>query len=332
MDDSLRESGNSHPHIPDAGAHGRHRYQAFVRNHGQSQFFLNIFGLASSALQFNPLVSDIRKFNTVNSVFLNYGECMHKGTTTPTSLSKKEIIQIAGKVVNSTLEGNTEAAFYTLKPILDVKCPFSKLDALGRKIGQADTTEPEKFFELFDRIIDCNAMGGYVIVGRALIHFLQDNFEKVMEKSREYIIKGDAWYVCDIIGERSLGQSLVDYFERTLFWMEKFLKDSNNWVKRSVGVAIHFFSKRVLDEPEKTQMLLDLVEPYIEEKQLDVVKGIGWGLKTIGRHHPDLLVTFLKEQIESQKNISKLMMRKAMTYLEEDKKKDVHRVLLSHGN
>ncbi len=242
---------------------------------------------------------------------------------TPTHLSKKEIEQIAEKVINSVREKNTEAAFYALKPILDTKCPFSKLDILGRKIGQASTAESRKFFEVFDRIIDYNAMGGFVIVGQALIHFLPENFEKVMEKSREYIIKGDAWYVCDIIGERSLGQSLVDYFDRTLFWMEEFLKDSNRWVKRSVGVVIHFFSKRVPDEPEKTEMLLTLVEPHIEEKQLDVVKGIGWGLKTIGRHHPDLLVQFLKKQIESQRNISKLMMRKAVTYLGEDKKMEL---------
>jgi hypothetical protein len=53
------------------------------------------------------------------------------------------------------------------------------------------------------------------------------------------------------------------------------LKDENKWVKRSVGVAIHFFSKRLLTEPDKTRRLLDLIESHIEEKQTDVVKGIG---------------------------------------------------------
>ncbi|MBU7016143.1 MAG: DNA alkylation repair protein [Theionarchaea archaeon] len=87
-----------------------------------------------------------------------------------------------------------------------------------------------------------------------------------MEKSREYIIKGDTWYVCDIIGERSLGHALVNSFDKSLPWFKKFLNDENKWVKRSVGAAIHFFSKRVIDQPEKTQLLLDLTEPHIEEK------------------------------------------------------------------
>lgn len=237
-------------------------------------------------------------------------------------VTRREIEELAEDVVDLILSGNSEAALKKLKPVLDVKCPFTFLDALGKRIGQAGT-DPEKFFETSDRIVDYNAMGGFVIVGQALIHFLPGSFDKVMEKSREYIIKGDTWYVCDIIGERSLGQALVICFDEALPWLKRFLEDDNKWVKRSVGVSIHFFSKRVLDQPERTKMLLDLVEPYIEERQADVVKGIGWGLKTIGRHHPDILVQFLREQMKSEKKISKLMMRKAVTYLGEDERMEI---------
>lgn len=166
-------------------------------------------------------------------------------------------------------------------------------------------------------------MGSFVVAGQALIKFLPYDFKEVMEKSKEYIIKGNTWYVCDIIGERSIGYALVEYFEETFPWLEKFLRDENKWVKRSAGVAIHFFSKRVLNEPEKTKKLLDLIEPFVEEKQSDAVKGIGWGLKTIGRHHPDILAEFLKKQIKEKKKISKLMMRKALTYLKKDKISEV---------
>lgn len=238
------------------------------------------------------------------------------------SISKKEIEQLAEKVVNLTVSGNSEGALTVLKPILDFKCPFAKLDTLGRQIGKASVQiDIPKFFETFDRIIDYNAMGGVVIVGQSLIHFLPLAFEKVMEKSREYIIKGDVWYVCDIIGERSLGHALVCHFDTTVPWLKKFLDDDNKWIRRSVGVSIHFFSKRVLDQPQKTRVLLKLIEPHLEEKQIDFVKGIGWGLKTIGKHHPDILVDFLKPHMK--KNISALLVRKAVTYLGEERKSEV---------
>lgn len=242
------------------------------------------------------------------------------------SISNAEIKALAEKAVNLISADKDKEVVDTLRPLLDTKCPFLKLDLLGKETGGAGSSQPQKFFRSFDEIIDYNAMGGFVVVGQALICFLPDNFEKVMEKSRKYIIKGDVWYACDIIGERCLGQALIDYFDETLPWIAKFLKDENRWVKRSAGVAIHFFSKRVLDEQEKTRKLLKLIEPYMEEKQVDVIKGIGWGLKTIGRHHPDILVEFLYKQIKLKKNISGLMMKKALTYIDEDKKLKIENI------
>lgn len=236
-------------------------------------------------------------------------------------ISSEQIKSLAERVTTSILASHNMTAVETLRSILDGECPFQRLDLLGRRIGEATSNFPKKLMYALDRIIDYNAMGGFVIVGQALISLLRNNFAEAMGKSREYIVKGDKWYVTDIIGERNIGQALVDYFDETLPWLRKFLDDENRWVKRSAGVAIHFFTKRVPNQPEKTRELLNLVGPHIEEKQVDVVKGIGWGLKTIGKHHPDLLVQFLEKQFEAKKKISRLMIRKATTYLKKDKRK-----------
>jgi 3-methyladenine DNA glycosylase AlkD len=50
------------------------------------------------------------------------------------------------------------------------------------------------------------------------------------------------------------------------------------------------------------------------ERNRDAIKGIGWGLKTIGKHQPKLLTTFLKNHTK-RAHPTKLMLRKAITYL-----------------
>jgi 3-methyladenine DNA glycosylase AlkD len=230
------------------------------------------------------------------------------------SLSRDERELLAEKVVSAVVS-NTDA-FPILQPILDFKCPFRQLDDIGARIGKGLKNRPDLFFKLCDTIVEYNAMSGFVIVGHALIMGLPYTFDRVMEKSREYIIQGDVWYVCDIIGERSIGYAVVNHFDKSIPWLKKFLEDENTWIKRSAGVAIHFFSKRVLSEPEKTKMLLQVVEPYLEEKQTDVVKGIGWGLKTIGRHHPDLLMAFMEKQ--KGRDMSKILVRKAFKYVDKN--------------
>ena len=237
--------------------------------------------------------------------------------------STQTLQQLTEEFVTYIQKNQFETAANTLKPLLNTKCPFSKLDLLGKLIGSKAKEQPIEFLEAFDRIIASQAMGGFVVVGQALVSLLETNFDATMNKSREYIIKGATWYVCDIIGERSIGKAVVKHFERTLPHLKAFLEDENKWVKRSAGVAVHFFAKRVPNEPQKARALLEVLAPLIEERQVDVVKGIGWGIKTIGRVYPDVAVPFLIEQLKAKKKLSKLMMRKALTYLPTDKKAEV---------
>lgn len=239
------------------------------------------------------------------------------------NLSNEYILEIADNAVIYLSNNNYDLFLDSLKPILDNKCPFSKLDLIGKTIGYRLKDFPELVVKGFDILIHYNKMGSYVISGQGLTQLLPEHIELVMEKSRQYILFGDTWYVCDIIGERSIGKSLVDYFDITVPWIEKFLEDESNWIKRTAGVSIHFFSKRIIDQKEKTLVLLNILEPHIEEKQIDVAKGIGWGLKTIGRYHPDILSQFIVNQLKKKKKISKIIIRKALTYLPEEKRVEI---------
>ena len=237
--------------------------------------------------------------------------------------SDQSLQQIAKDFTKYIQKKQFKTAAEQLNPVLNKKCPFSKLDLLGKLIGSEAKNQPDLFLRAFDHIIDSQLMGGFVVVGESLVSLLETDFETALYKSREYIIKGSTWYVCDIIGERSIGKATVKHFEKTLPFLRGFLEDENKWVKRSAGVAIHFFAKRVRDEPQKAKALLDLLAPHIEEKQVDIVKGIGWGIKTIGRIYPDVAVPFLIDQLKEKKKLSKLMMQKALKYLPANKKAEV---------
>lgn len=52
-----------------------------------------------------------------------------------------------------------------------------------------------------------------------------------------------------------------------------------------------------------------------EERRVDAIKGIGWGLKTLGRYYPAQAADWLETQRLSGKRPRALMLRKATTYL-----------------
>lgn len=152
-------------------------------------------------------------------------------------------------------------------------------------------------------------------MGQGLAQFFEENLKASLLKAKQVIIKGKTWYVCDILGERVFGQALVNHFDDALAVLEQMIKDENQAVRRSIGVSVHFFAKRKPNDVENMKRLfVGLLLPLVEDKRVFVVKGTGWGLKTIGRYQPELVVEFLREILDTKK-ISKLMLRKATKYL-----------------
>jgi hypothetical protein len=71
----------------------------------------------------------------------------------------------------------------------------------------------------------------------------------------------------------------------------------------------------------QAERLLAFLEPMFEEWEMDAVKGVGWGLKTLGRHYPDLVTEWLVEQVVlRQRRHRALMLRKATTYLPDEQR------------
>jgi len=229
--------------------------------------------------------------------------------------SKEDVRELANEIVR-----NPNRIPKELDKLLNSKVPFPKLDLLGKIVG--GNLEVEKAFSLFDRIVEMDRMGSYVIVAYGMSKFIDSDLDLCMNKAREYIIKGDEWYVCDIFGDRILGHSLVERFEESRSYFRKFSKDENRWIRRSVGVAVHYFAKKVRDDEKRIRILIDMLDMQVEEKNRDVVKGVGWGLKTIGKFYPEILEGYLKRTL-TKKRISALMFRKAITYLPEESKKEL---------
>jgi hypothetical protein len=58
-----------------------------------------------------------------------------------------------------------------------------------------------------------------------------------------------------------------------------------------------------------------------EEWDMIAVKGVGWGLKTMGRHYPDLVADWLAQRVvPGQRQHRALMLRKALTYLSDEQR------------
>lgn len=225
----------------------------------------------------------------------------------------KELGQRIAALIETAQKGQ---AYALLSPVLAERTPFDQLRRIGEAVGAGPLGAVNDFL---DRIAADKTEGGWVVIASALEAQFDRDLEGAFARCRDFIIAGDVWYAADILGEQVPGRALVAHFQPALNLLILWRKDANPWVRRAVGIGVHFWAKRSRGAEERTseaEALLAFLEPTFEEWDMTVVKGVGWGLKTLGKHYPDLMANWLAQQIvPSQRRHRALMLRKALTYL-----------------
>jgi 3-methyladenine DNA glycosylase AlkD len=221
-----------------------------------------------------------------------------------------------GERLATLLRAKHAAQAYTLlAPVLAQRTPFALLDRIGRAVGAESLSTVNAFVE---EIADRKTEGGWVVIASALGQQMRRDHAGAFKRCRKYVIAADVWYAADILGERVPGPAVVADFAPALALLEPWREDANRWVRRTVGVAVHFWAKRSYAKPESSvqaKALLDFLEPMFEEHDTDAIKGVGWGLKTLGKHYPALVSEWLADVVQRRTDYRALMLRKAMTYL-----------------
>jgi hypothetical protein len=208
-----------------------------------------------------------------------------------------------------------DQALDLLAPILSRRVSFRLLDRIGARLGEGPFAPTNA---LLERIARGKPMGGWPLIGSALAAQIGADPEGALERCRGFIVLGDAWYAADTLAERVPGAALVTDFERALSVLRRWRSDPNRWVRKSCGVAVHLWTKRARGEPRrrpKVKRLLAFLALMFTEEDPDAAKGVGWALKTIGRHYPETLTPWLVRQAGRPHSYRALILRKAATYL-----------------
>lgn len=230
-------------------------------------------------------------------------------------MDAKEADRIGNQIAGLVEGGQSAQALVVLDPILSTKIPFRLLDRIGARIGAVSLPETNVFLE---RIAREKKMGGWPLIGSALAGQLARDWEGALDRCRAFMISADVWYAADTLAERLPGAALVANFERTLPLLARWRSDPDRWVRKSVGVAIHFWTKRSQGKVHhlpRVKKLLAFLDPMFIEQDLDAVKGAGWALKTLGRYYPAAVTQWLEREVVRRPHYRALMLRKAVTYL-----------------
>ena len=236
-------------------------------------------------------------------------------------MKTKEARELGKGIAALVQAGRIVEAYERLAPVLGKRTKFDMLRRIGEPIGAGPREGVDAFLDL---IADDRTEGGWVVIAKALEQTLDQDLPGTLARCQDFIIAADVWYAADTFGEGVVGQALVTQLQPTLDLLTPWREDPNPWVRRAVGTSVHFWAKRSrgsIEHIPQAEVLLAFLEPMFEEWDMIAVKGVGWGLKTMGRHYPELVTDWLAEQVvPSGRRFRALMLRKALTYLSDEQR------------
>lgn len=190
--------------------------------------------------------------------------------------------------------------------ILTQKIKFPALEHCAKLIGQSIT--PTQTYLFCDELIKPRTIGCWVIVGMLLQQRLESDIETNVNQAAHYIINGNEWYVCDIVGERVMGYALLKYPEKMLPILPQLAAHTDKWIVRTVGVAAHYATKKGL-QAHHAEEVFKLLLSLANTTDFHTKKGIGWGAKTIAKRHPQIIEKY-KAQIFDNANVKRWFITK----------------------
>ncbi|MEP7320691.1 MAG: DNA alkylation repair protein [Saprospiraceae bacterium] len=203
--------------------------------------------------------------------------------------------------------------------ILSNKIKFPLLEFAATELFQHIKTGDQLSF--LNQIQSRKTIGGNVITGIILQKRLKKHFKQTINKATEYIGAADAWYVCDIIGERVWGFSLLQDPDKTIKEILRLSAHPNQWVIRSLGAGAHYSIKKGLDQMH-VKTLFDILLSMANTTNKEIRQGVGWAAKTTAKFHPEIINDF-KEQIQQTEKIKPWFRTKIKTGLDRGRYKEL---------
>jgi len=265
----------------------------------------------------------------------------------PKTFRKKEILQITENACDLLEEGKEGEFFDELEILLASKIPFGKLEPLGKYLGRCGLEKPELYFEILDKFFKKNLDYGYReglyntaklkmsdeevqksrvwgwragIVGLAFNEMSHDHPQKVVEKTREYIILSSHWSSSDTFADKTFNCMFKERFEYIVTVLKDWATDENDWIRNTAAFAVHAPVERKILSRKEFLEVLGVMDLVMEDSAKNVQRKAAWALRVVSKYYPDETYDFLSKWAENDKKLTKWILKNSLKFLNEKRR------------
>jgi 3-methyladenine DNA glycosylase AlkD len=171
--------------------------------------------------------------------------------------------------------------------------PVPAMGEIGKEIGKVARKRVDDFLPLATLLWDEYGREGRLVAGTLLGPMELADPEQVVPVIEELARSCFTWEDCDQLAMRALEPVVRKDPEPYLATMIPWVGDPNKWVRRA-GITV--IARLPMKQPEYTETCLSMVEPALDDEDLDVRRAVSFAIRMGARGEPGAVATFIERQ------------------------------------
>jgi 3-methyladenine DNA glycosylase AlkD len=171
--------------------------------------------------------------------------------------------------------------------------PVPALGEIGKEIDKVARKRVEDFLPLARLLWDRYGREGRLVASTLLGPMELAAPERVMPVIEELARSCTTWEDCDQLAMRALEPVVRKDPDGYLATMAPWVADHNKWVRRA-GITV--IARLPMKYPELTATCLNMVEPALDDEDLDVRRAVSFAIRMGARGEPAVVAVFIAKQ------------------------------------
>lgn len=251
---------------------------------------------------------------------------------------KKEIIAKTEDLCDLLESGCEKEFFEQLGKLLKERVVFGTLHPVGVVFGERGLKQPKLYFKMLDHffkkdhsfdfrkeqinteklkmgmdeIRKAKVLGWRAaLIGLAFNQMSIQYPEKVVTKTREYLVFGNHWSCADTFADKTFNSLFKNNFDYLFNVLKEWMQDENKWLRNTAAFSIHAPVKRKLISKEQTIHLFSLFDFIMTDEDENVKRKVAWSLREISKVYPQEVFVYLQKWAENNNKTSRWIIKSA---------------------
>lgn len=171
--------------------------------------------------------------------------------------------------------------------------PVPALSEIGKEIGKVARKRVDDFLLLATLLWDQYGREGHLVASTFLGPMELVAPDRVIPAIEDMARTCVAWEDCDQLAMRALEPVVRREPETYLEMLERWVEDSNKWVRRA-GITV--IARLPMKHRAYTETCLRMVEPALGDEDQDVRRAVSFAVRMGARGDPEAVAAFVKSQ------------------------------------